>query len=143
MIGECLTSHVESLVLQESQAYMADMVDQGYADYLVGNTDAYTIRAPGGRLLACVGLGEMWAGRGYVWMLVDKDAGAHMVTLVKDLISLADRYAEKYPRIECAVDEGFDAGHRLVRMCGFELETLEPMKKYFGEISSYLYARVR
>ena len=81
----------------------------------------------GEQVLAVGGVTELWEGRALVWSLLDQDACKHMVALykaIKAIIALLP-----YRRLEADTPCEFSAGHKMLRMLGFKLET-ERMRAY-------------
>lgn len=79
-------------------------------------------------VIACGGVIEQWPGRGISWAFLNTKMGTKMVRCHR----LVKRYFDICPlrRVEATVEVGFEAGHRWVRLLGFELET--PIMKAFG-----------
>lgn len=68
-----------------------------------------------------------WKGRGQFRSFISADAGKHFFGIIKILKELYKKYAPE--RLEVEVLNSFEQGHRLVKLFGFEKESL--MKKYF------------
>ena len=131
--------HLETLVLQDAQAYLGDdIVQAGYAEMLLSGM-AFTGMVDG-EVIGCAGCIEQWDNRAVAWALISKDAGRHMVSAHRAV----DGFLKQAPwrRIETTVDSSFSAGHRWMRMLGFSHE---------GRMIAYgpagqdfdMYARVR
>jgi hypothetical protein len=132
--------HADGFRLQERQSVLAgNLSDPGYVAALCASGNAYTALVDG-RAVAFGGCLEMWPGRAFMWSLIGEDAGRHMRFLVR----AADGYLKAAPwrRIEAAVACDFEAGHRLVRMLGFEFEGR--MRAFSPDGADHdLYARVK
>lgn len=91
--------------------------------------------------VACAVLAELGDGRGAIWALIGADAGPYM----RRAWGVATRMMLEsgLRRIETIVATDFEAGHRWVKMLGFELETPNGMRSFGpnGETCS-LYARI-
>lgn len=131
--------HLRALVLQEAQAWMQPMLQADYGQSLVKAGPCFTLENEG-EIIVCSGLVNMWEGRAQAWALVSERAGAHFVRIfraMRDFLEMQDTR-----RIEATVDAGFDAGHRLMKMLGFEYEGL--MRAYLPDgRDCALYGRVR
>lgn len=82
----------------------------------------------GETVLACAGVVEVWAGRALAWALIAEDAGRHMLGIHRAVSGFLMQ--APYRRIEATVDEGFEAGHRWLRLMGFVLETPNGMRGF-------------
>ena len=134
--------HLHRLDLQQSQRYLSSyMTDEELKG--LENTkycQAWTYLVDG-EPVGCCGVLRQWEGRAVAWMYLDKGAGRHLIRGVRFI----KRYLETTPyrRIEATVDEGFEEGHRLVKMLGFKLEA-ECMTGFLPNGgNAALYARVK
>jgi len=131
--------HLMALRAQEAQAYVREYMSDKYAKDLE-NTLSWAGIADG-RVIGCFGVCEMWTHRALLWAFLDQSAGRHLVSIhraVKRFLEVAP-----YRRIEAEVDCEFEAGHRWLRMLGFEMEC-ERMRCYRVDGGdSALYARVK
>lgn len=107
--------------IQSAQQYMCELgdLDLDLTD-LSEKGLAWTLEDDG-EVLACGGLVPVWNGRFNAWLIVSKNAGRRMTTFYRSIESIMGDL--EYRRIEAFVDVGFDAGIRLVKMLGFELES--------------------
>jgi len=139
-IDRMRAEHVAGFRLQPKQAMLAgNLADPAYVAALVASGNAYTALVDG-RAVAYGGCLEMWQGRAYMWSLIGEDAGPHMRVLVR----AAEGYLKVAPwrRIEAAVASDFRAGHKLVKLLGFEFEGR--MKAFSPDGADHdLYARVK
>ena len=133
--------HLAQLELQDSQAYFCGQIAAPeYAESLVSPT-SFTGMVDG-KVIACAGCLEVWSGRAIAWALVSKDAGQHMMQLHRAVAGYM--MAAPYRRIEAWVDDGFEAGHRWLKMLGFTLETPVAMQGFRPDGGAcFLYARVK
>lgn len=137
-----MPEHLRAIELQDAQRmFSSELSSDEYVAALAASEYAYAFFS-GDRLVCCAGCIEMWPGRAMLWALMSKDAGPSMTGLFR-----AGRgfiAGAKWRRIEALVDDGFSAGHRFVRMLGFELETPRPMQAYRQDgRGCFLYARVK
>jgi hypothetical protein len=94
------------------------------------------------RPIACGGVIELWPQRGYLWALLDRNVGPHMLALTRVIRSRLDGLG--YRRLEMTVDASFSAAVRWARMLGFECETPVPMRAFTpAGHACYLFSRVR
>ena len=139
-IARMRAEHLVGFRLQPKQAMLAgNLADPAYVAALVGSGNAYAA-LDGDHAVAFAGCLELWQGRAYLWSLMGEDSGPHMRTLVR----AAAGYLRVAPwhRIEAAVASDFRAGHRLVRLLGFEFEGR--MRAYAPDGADHdLYARVK
>jgi hypothetical protein len=94
-----------------------------------------------GVIKACGGIVLYWKGRGEAWAMIGDDTRKDFVGIIraiKKILSITD-----CDRIEATVIKDFKAGHRLVKLLGFDLEA-QTMRKYGIKGWDYsLYARVK
>jgi len=90
--------------------------------------------------MMCCGVHGDGMGRGVLWALVSQDIGRHMVQITK----LCRRFFDNsgYRRLETVVDYDFIAGHRWVRLMGFELEAKRMRSYYPNGRDCSLYAKI-
>lgn len=139
-IARMKPEHVAGFRLQRKQAMLAgNLADPDYVAALVGSGHAYAALVDG-RAVAFGGCLELWKDRAYMWSLIGEDAGPHMRVLVRATAGFLK--AAPWRRIEAAVASDFRAGHRLVRLLGFEFEGR--MRAYSPDGADHdLYARVK
>ena len=139
-IARMRPEHVAGFRLQRKQAMLAgNLADPDYVAALVGSGHAYTALVDG-RAIAFGGCLELRKDRAYMWSLIGEDAGPHMRVLVRATAGFLK--AAPWRRIEAAVASDFRAGHRLVRLLGFEFEGR--MKAYSPDGADHdLYAKVK
>lgn len=80
-----------------------------------------------------------WQGRGQFKSFVAADAGKHLVGIIKILKELYRKYAPE--RLEVEVLDSFEQAHRLVKLFGFEKESL--MKRYYAGKDYCLYVKFK
>ena len=97
-----------------------------------------------GECVACAGVAPYWPGRYQAWAYISEPARrnrrtmAHVTRATKRFLDLFDA-----PRVELAVDEGFEAGHTWARHLGFRLETRRAEKYTVDGRDAAIYVRVR
>lgn len=69
-----------------------------------------------------------WKGRGQFKSFISADAGKHLLGIIKIFKELYRKYAPE--RLETEVLESFENGKRLVKLFGFEQESV--MKRYYA-----------
>jgi hypothetical protein len=139
-IARMRAEHVAGFRLQPKQSSLAgNLSDPAYVQSLVESGNAYTALVDG-RAVAFGGCLEMWQDRAYAWMIIGEDAGPHFFTIVRAVAGFLK--GAPWRRIEAAVASDFRAGHRLIKMLGFEFEGR--MRSYSPDGADHdLYARVK
>lgn len=134
IVAQLTADHLAQIRPQAAQSFEAAV--QGLA---VPPGDGWAA-VVAGQTVAAAGLIELWPGRAYAWALLDRDAGQHMVGIVRAIRSRLD--AACLRRIEMAVDAEFKPGARFAELLGFHLESRA--RAYFpngGE--GLVYVRIR
>lgn len=93
-----------------------------------------------GEVMMIAGLVPQWTNRAIAWTLISQNAGKHFIELHR----YVDEFLENsnFDRVESMVDVGFEAGHRWMKMLGFEVEGY--MRKYRPDGGDMvLYARIK
>lgn len=132
--------HLDAIVLQGAQEHVrAFMLEPGYLDTLRAGGPCVALQA-GAEVLVCCGLMHLWENRSVAWSLIARDAGRHFVRIFRMMRAIMEQHPVR--RVECTVDPGFENGHRLARMLGFEREGL--MRAYLPDGRDVVqYARIR
>lgn len=112
---------------------------QANAEGLAASTEAYTATVDG-RVVAVIGLVQLWPGRRYVWAYLSRDSGPHMLALTRRVRRWLRYHGSG--RLEAAVDPEFAAANRWARLLGFRCETPEGMREYVPGKDFLLYARI-
>lgn len=132
--------HLETLVLQESQAGFSRFFDdQEYAPALI-NAGPCFAATENGVVYACAGIVHQWDNRAIAWGLIGEAAGSHFVKIHRAVRRFLDMSPVR--RVEAFVDADFDAGHRWIQMLGFEREGFMRAFTPLGK-DAVLYARIR
>lgn len=130
--------HLQGLELQESQSWLQPhLLDETYINQLIDYGESYSLLVDG-KVIGCGGVCDITPKRGFVWALVSKDAGKHLLKATRIVKSYLDD--KDYRRLETGVKTDFIAGHRWVKMLGFEREGT--MRKWGEDGNDYdMYAR--
>jgi hypothetical protein len=130
-------AHLERLTMQGAQAYMSEILSEGYGVALEQGGPAFS-GIEGETVIACLGVLPQWSGRAIAWGLVGVHAPDHMLRITRAVQAFLDTQAHR--RIETTVATGFRQGARWAQMLGFEYEGTMPL--YSPDGRSYdLYAR--
>lgn len=137
-----ISCHLDDISLQDGQSEMVEFLEtEGYAEMLEGIMDSYSVFNDDGVFMGCGGLAAQSSHRALAWSLISsKCCGNDMIALTR----IVKRYLSetKYDRIEAVVRDGFEQGHRWIKLLGFECETPNGMKNWIGSgKNAYLYAR--
>lgn len=128
--------HLEGFDVQPAQAETFALQRDAHS---AGFGQAWTVMH--GTSIACGGIIEVWPGRGYVWALLSRRAGPHMLALTR-IARLAIK-ACKLPRLEMVCDARHAAACRWAAMLGFQRETYKPLRAYLpGGAPAHLFARI-
>lgn len=127
------------LVPQPAQAWVRDVVTSAELRDAQGpnSCTAWVDGEP----MWCFGWFEVCPTRAVVWTFMSANAGPHFTAIHREAKARIE--ALPHRRVETTVDWDFDAGHRWVRMLGFDLEhpRLRAYRADGGD--SALYARVK
>lgn len=126
------------LTPHEAQAKQAELTPDNLLA-LLRSGPAWWVRW-NGRLVALGGLSVMWQGRAAVWGYLGGDAGPAMVCMTREVEKQLRAFAMDFPRIEAYVQRNHEAGHRWIRMLGFQKEGV--MRKFANDHDYVMYARV-
>lgn len=130
----------DKIMLQNAQSYLRSMVSTDYDFTELAEQGLAWTGDHNGEIIAMGGLIPMWENRALAWTLISENAGKHFKAVHKAVQSFLIH--TPYRRIEANVDVGFKAGHRWMKMLGFEVEGL--MKAYKPDgADMFLYARIR
>lgn len=132
--------HLRRMDVQEAQRYLLPHVNWEHLRHLEHPQWSHTA-LEGDHVFACYGTVPLAGSRAVAWAYLSDDAGRKMVGLVRAMRSFLQ--ATPFRRIEAFVDADFSAGHRMIRLLGFELET--PRKRAHrvdgGDSSEYVLLR--
>jgi hypothetical protein len=129
-------------IQDEQQAEARFILDSGESALEAAEKNGFSWTGmDGDRVITCGGLIRIWAGRFVSWCLLSSDIGpAGMLWMIRAFRDKMDESGAT--RIEASVREGFDRGHRMMRMLGFRPEGL--MLHYDPYGNNYvLYARIK
>jgi hypothetical protein len=112
--------HLLALALQPSQQWLGKYATRANAEALerCGNAIAVT---DGDKVLAVAGVETYWEGRGMAWAFLAGEVKRDFVAGHR----IAKRFLGSFinMRIEAFVECDFAAGHRWLKLLGFEVET--------------------
>jgi hypothetical protein len=138
IVRQFMPADLMLIALQPQQrALSADVATPEYAGLLAQHGEAYTI-ADGAEIVAIVGLIMQWEGCARAYAFLGEKAGAHMIKVTRRIRAYLQKCTIR--RIEAAVQDDFDAGHRWAYLLGFKAEGW--MRKYWNDHDALLYARV-
>lgn len=111
-----------------------------FCERMAQTCEAYTAIADDGAVLAICGAMPLWQERYHLFAYMSKDSGPHMLAITRGV----DRFLSVLRgRLETQVSDGFEAGHRWVRLLGFKCETPEGMDWFFpDDRRGFMYSRV-
>lgn len=118
-------SHLDQMEIQPEARHMMSL---SFEDLTRLENDRFSMTGIGdGRVVVCAGVIEHWPGRGEAWFVFDMNSRDYFINIHK----CTKRFVELCPvkRIEAVVNCDFEAGHRWVKIFGFQLEA-ERMKNY-------------
>lgn len=140
MIVPFKAEHLEQMDQHDTTSFFRPHIKLEQLKLLEQSGMAYTA-IKDGRVLGCAGVVEYWPDRGEVWAVFDKKIQHDFVYIHKAALRFLDTVPIR--RIEAAVEFNFVAGHRWIRMLGFELEAVR-MHAYVPSGADFsLYARVK
>lgn len=131
--------HLDRLELQDAQQDLyAQFQVPGYGAALESCVYSFTAMHDG-KVIGCAGVQEVWEGRALLWSLLSKHAGTHFRPIHRAAFGFIQQ--AKWRRIECVVEDGFEAGHRWAKLLGMEHECL--MRNYSPSgVDFHLYSRI-
>ena len=108
------------LEIQTMQALRGFAFNPRVAGAILRISHALTVLDAAGRTLAIAGVTETRPDTAFVWVLLDKNASAHMLGLTRLLKWAMRENTRNYKTIETLVRSDFGPGHRWARLFGFE-----------------------
>jgi hypothetical protein len=133
--------HLTRLELQPEQQYFKQLISNP-DDYvkMVSDGDAYAI-VEGDETMCAFGIIELWPNRSMIWALMSANCGPHMTGMVRIGRRMVKTSGSR--RVEAHVDCDFKAGHRFMKLLGFDVEA-ERMRSYEPDgRDCTLYARIQ
>lgn len=93
-------------------------------------------------VLGCAGIVPLWEGRAHLWSYLSKNINkTQMIAIHRAALRGIEMRTEK--RLEATCDVNFKAGHRWLKMLGFQMEC-ERMRSYRPDGGDEaLYSRIR
>ncbi len=131
--------HLALIEVQDAQSNVSPFMTYEHALSLEP-TLAFTYMADG-IVLGVGGLVELWPNRATMWAYLDRRAGRHFVGIHRAALALLE--VANFRRVEADVAVDFAAGHRWLKMLGFELEAPRMRAHLPTGGDSALYARVK
>lgn len=128
--------HVLMMDIQDKQTEVVGLINPDYVGGLIKMGPAIA-GVDGNKMVACCGCAELWQGRHLFWSVLSKEAGKHMVSIVR----AANRFLElQSGRVEAVVRTDFTEAHRLVKMCGLRWHHHE--ERFLpGDVDADIYVR--
>lgn len=112
--------HLRQLLAEPAHEYMRPMLSDPSHGATLEQADASFTAIENGRVVGCGGIMPVWAGRAIAWSVLSANSGPCMVPIHIVTRRLLRMRSER--RIEATCDADFKAGHRWLRLLGFELE---------------------
>lgn len=132
-------NHAKVIQNLASTSHLRPWASDFHLAALAAQQHSYTV-LDGNIPLACGGLIQHWQGRYEAWALMDLVDKKKFILVHRKVKDFFDSHP--LPRVEAVVEKGFDAGHRWVKMLGFNLE-IDTMINYgIGGTPFSLYSRV-
>ena len=117
---ETIVDDFLNIEIQPMQAPESFKLSRGIAGAILEISHALTVLDAAGRTLAIAGVTETRPDTAFVWVLLDKNASAHMLGLTRLLKWAMRENTRNYKTIETLVRSDFGPGHRWAKMFGFE-----------------------
>lgn len=111
--------HAEPLLLENINKGITDGMFEGYLTALRQQTESYTFMV-NDDVIAVAGIAKLWAGRGYLWMILSENIKKHPVESYRGLRKFL--YKMPYRRVEMDVPINTEFDDRRARFMGFRLE---------------------
>jgi hypothetical protein len=137
-----IPEHIELIDLHPVMEHQKDkLLVPGYAEMLLDAGPAYTLTRDG-EVVACAGVAREGLSRWFVWCLMSRNSGPHMLPLVREARKFFEIFEAR--RLECHVRRDFAPGARLMQLLGFTCETPNGMAAFGDDGHDYdLYAKVK
>ena len=117
---ETIVDDFLNIEIQPMQALRGFAFNPRVAGAILRISHALTVLDAAGRTLAIAGVTETRPDTAFVWVLLDKNASAHMLGLTRLLKWAMRENTRNYKTIETLVRSDFGPGHRWARLFGFE-----------------------
>lgn len=134
--------HMAALLprLNVDQTLSHELWTPDFCERLKETSETYTGLSGDGQVLVVAGVMKLWPGRHHLFAYMSLDSGPYMTAITRGVRRFLDTVAG---RLETQVSEGFEAGHRWVRLLGFKCETPEGMAGFFGDDRrGFMYSRM-
>jgi len=129
--------HVLAVDIQPSQASLREYMSYGYARALCDGTTQFA-GIGNGKVVIIAGYQDV-GDRAWLSTIIGGDAGPYMVPIVRKMRAMLD--IMPFARIESHVNVNFAPANRLMRILGFEAESV--MRKYNRDGDAFMYVRIR
>ena len=114
--------HLAALRLQPWQAAAQHSMNEAHGRELAAQTGLAYTALDDGVPLACAGVIEIWRGRAYAWSYLSAGAFKQFKAVHRAVLEFLVLAAERWPRIEMAIDVDHVAAKRWAFHLGFALE---------------------
>ena len=136
-----IPAHLKGFDVHDDLAHIREYLqDDSYGDLLASMDMSYSAIVDG-NVIAIAGFYPAGKGRFLAWTLMSKDTGKYMLRATREVLQIIN--GMDYRRIETPVKRDFLAGHKWMRLLGFENETPNGMRNYEDGMTFDLYARVK
>ena len=116
---ETIVDDFLNIEIQPMQAPESFKLSRGIAGAILEISHALTVLDAENKVLGIAGVTETQPGTAFVWVLLDKNASAHMLGLTRLLKWAMRENTRNYKTIETLVRSDFGPGHRWAKMFGF------------------------
>lgn len=132
--------HLDELKGKGALGYLTPYMDDAARARITGFKHAFAVEIQG-ETVAAGGLLEYWEHRAEAWAFFDPNCKEHFLKIH----NAAKRFLKIVPmrRIEAVVDFDFAAGHRWVKLLGFELEAPRLRSYNINGRDASLYAKIK
>lgn len=134
--------HMAALLprLNVDQTLDHDLWTPGFCERMRETCEVFAGMTDDGRVMTVAGAMRLWEERYHLFAYMAEDSGPYMTSITRGVLRFLSTLRG---RVETQVSEHFEAGHKWVRMMGFELETPNGMANFFpGERKGFMYAKV-
>lgn len=129
--------HVLAVDIQPSQASLKQYMCYDYARTLCYGTTQFA-GIGDGKVVIIAGWQDV-GGRAWLSTIIGGDAGPYMVPIVRKMRAMLG--IMPFERIESHVNVNFEPANRLMRILGFQAESV--MRKYNQDGDAFMYVRIK
>lgn len=134
-------AHVEFLKTVGALTYLTDYIEPEALKALENSKYAFTGLNEAGVPLGCAGLVQYWDGRAEAWAFFNPNCRKYFLEIHKAVSKFLNSCSTR--RIEATVDINFVAGHRWVKLLGFEMEGPRLRRYTIDGRDVVLYSRIQ